>query len=132
MGKFHIGTTDKPYAQLVANVQSEIPVKEIVKYIEVPIEIIKEVIIEKPVEKIVEIPKVTIEYKTVEIPVVYEKIIEKPVEIIKEVIVEREVKIHDISKTLEIKKELRNKNKIKYALICSIILNIILLAVLNG
>jgi hypothetical protein len=71
-------------------------IKEIEKIIEVPVEVIKEVIVERivgPDEKIVEVP--------VEIIKEVEKIVEVPVEVIKEVYVNEEEKIKNLKQQIE-------------------------------
>lgn len=71
-------------AVIEKEVIKEVPVEvirekivEVTKEVEVPIEVIKEVVIEKPVE------------------VIKEVIVEKPVEVVKEVVVEKEIYVND-------------------------------------
>lgn len=143
MGKFHIGIKDQPYADNVLVVEANTPIKvdnsiatfvpeikieERIVYIDRPIEIIKEVPVETIVEKIIEVPgKTLIEYKTVEVPVMYEK------EVIKEVpvYIEKEVnsKVIDITEHLDLKKMKRKNKNLKMGLILSIILNVLIMVV---
>jgi len=140
MGKFHIGIkgiqefSETPLVSMEAIVEEA----KVIHY--VPIQQPEQQIvyidktIEVPVEKIVYVdriiesePRVIVEYKTVEVPVMYEKIVEVPIEIIKEVIVEKPNKVIDISNHLEVKKELRKNKQYKKALALSLIVNVILL-----
>lgn len=148
MGKFHIGRNDDSSESMMIEpliiinagtpvdtvtitnstptIVSSIPEEKIV-YVDRPVETIKEVIVE--VEKIVEVPgKTLIEYKTVEVPVLYEK------EVIKEVpvYIEKEVKskVVDITEHLEIKRKIRTNKRLKACLALSVILNVILMAVI--
>lgn len=128
MGKVNVGRTDDSSESQV--IVSELEPTPTIIYVDRPVETIKEVIVEVTKEVIKEVPgpeRVLVEYKTVEVPVMYETIKEVPVEIIKEVIIEREVKVVDISKTLEVKRELRKMKSYKNALVLSIIINVMLL-----
>lgn len=86
-------------------IQEKIVIQEVEKLIEVPVEIIKEVV----VEKIVEVPVIQIQEKIIEkrieVPMVQKVYIDKPVE----VIVEK--KIIDIEKLLEAKATIHKKDR---------------------
>ena len=95
---------------------------EVIKEIEKPVIQIQERIVEKMVDRVM------VEYKTVEVPVMYEKIVEKPVEVIK--IQEVPSKVIDISKNLEVKKQLRHGSRNRKILILSVAMNLLLIAII--
>ena len=80
-------------------------IKEVVKYVEVPVETIKEVEVIKEVEKIVEVkvPEIQTIYQTVEKEVPVERVVEKIVEIVKEVPVEKVV-IQEVIREVPVEK----------------------------
>jgi hypothetical protein len=80
-------------------------IKEVIKYVEVPVETIKEVEVIKEVEKIVEVkvPEIQTIYQTIEKEVPVEKVVEKIVEIVKEVPVEKVV-IQEVIKEVPVEK----------------------------
>lgn len=137
MGKVHIGTANQPYADSV--VKTAEPSVERVVYVDRPVEVIvekpvfidREVVREvvKEVEKRVEVPRIVVEHKTVEIPVMVEKIVRVPVE--KEVIREVLPKVVDITAIIELKKQKRLNSTLKIALVISLLAHAAL-AVLNG
>lgn len=98
-------------------------------YVDRPVETQIEVIkyVEVPVEKIVE--RVIVEYKTVEIPVMVEKIVKVPVEVIREVVREVTPKVIDITDHLTIKKQKRTIGYLKAGIVLSLIINLIILVV---
>jgi len=148
MGKFHVGRKDdnsdstmiEPVSTVVMEfnpIQDSFQMTEKIIYVDRPVEITKEVIVQ--VEKIVyvdkiievEVPgKTLVEHKTVEVPVMYEKIVEVPVYIEKEVIKEVTSKVVDITEHLEIKRKIRANKRLQACLALSVILNVILMAVL--
>lgn len=137
MGKFHVGRHDKEMPQPRAADVWQAPVQmqpeivyvdrpvEIIR--EIPVEVIREVIVERIVEK--EVPRLMIEYKNVEVPVIYEKEIikEVPIYIEKEVIREVMPKVIDITNHLEMKRQIRKNKFLKSALVIALLLNLILL-----
>ena len=91
---FTSGFNIEKYGLLNSGVKNEKLVeKEVIveKRVEVPVEVIKEVVkveyieVEKPVEKIVEVIKEVVKIEYVEVPVEVVKYVETPVEIIKEI-----------------------------------------------
>ena len=80
-------------------------IKEVVKYVEVPVETIREVEVIKEVEKIVEVkvPEIQTIYQTVEKEVPVERVVEKIVEIVKEVPVEKVV-IQEVIREVPVEK----------------------------
>jgi hypothetical protein len=80
-------------------------IKEVVKYVEVPVETIKEVEVIKEVEKIVEVkvPEIQTIYQTVEKEVPVERVVEKIVEVVKEVPVEKVV-IQEVIREVPVEK----------------------------
>lgn len=138
MGKFHVGRNDKELIQTPEMAPNTIyidrPVEvireiQVIQIKEVPIieihEVIKEIIVEK------DVPRIIVEHKTIEIPVMYEKevIKEVPVYIEKEVIREVSTKVVDITGHIEVKRQIRQNKKLKIGLVVSIILNLILMVV---
>jgi hypothetical protein len=80
-------------------------IKEVIKYVEVPVETIKEVEVIKEIEKIVEVkvPEIQTIYQTVEKEVPVERVVEKIVEIVKEVPVEKVV-IQEVIREVPVEK----------------------------
>ena len=122
MGKFYISVNEgpavsipkkeavavesAPIAEVAPVVEAPLAPEPIVveKIVEVPVEVIKEVIVEKRIE----VPMIQTQYITKEVPVeiTVEKIVQVPVEVVKEVIVEiekivdKEVVKHDMNVTI--------------------------------
>jgi hypothetical protein len=126
--------TSEPQIVYIDRPMVEERIVEVIREVEKPViqiqEKIVEVIVEKVVDRIVEKPvdRVIIEYKTVEVPVMYEKIVEKPVEVIR--IQEVPSKVIDISKNLEVKKQLRHGSRNRKILILSVAMNLLLIAII--
>ena len=89
---FAIGCSSEP----------EVVTKEVIKKVEVPVEVVKEVVVEKEVIKKVEVPVEVVKEVVVEKEVI--KKVEVPVEVVKEVVVEKEV-IKEIEVPVEVVKE---------------------------
>ena len=137
MGKVHVGIENQRYEDSVVKT-AESSVERVV-YVDRPVDVIvekpvfidREVVREvvKEVEKRVEVPRIVVEHKTVEIPVMVEKIVRVPVE--KEVIREVLPKVVDITAIIELKKQKRLNSTLKIALVISLLAHAAL-AVLNG